>query len=155
MLDLAEYPPLFSLSLAPPTLDCTTSPSLATLTTCLSSGLLLLNKVRIDDLKFYEHKAFDRPCHPFLPLPHIHTLQLESHKLGTPFRSPSRSPRAAVINKKKTDYLLFLEQAVFLLLSQATRYLIDPSIDIHDKQVLKKELANELVSHVTGHVILQ
>ena len=76
---------------------------------------------------------------------HTHT-QLEPHKLGTPYRSPSRSPRAAVVNKKKTDYLLFLEQSVFLLLSQATRYLVDPSVDVHDKQVLKKELANELVS---------
>ena len=152
-MDLAEYPPLFSLSLAPPTLDCTTPPSLATLTTCLSSGLLLLNKVRINDSKFHGHRAFDRPLSLSHTHTHSHTLQLESHKLGTPFRSPSRSPRAAVVNKKKTDYLLFLEQAVFLLLSQATRYLIDPSVDIHDKQVLKKELANELVSHVTGHMI--
>ena len=42
---------------------------------------------------------------------------------------------------------------MFLLLSQATRYLVDPSVDVHDKQVLKKELANELVGHVTGHMI--
>ena len=33
-----------------------------------------------------------------------------------------------------------------VLLSQALCYLANPSIDTHDKQVLKKELANELVS---------
>ena len=38
-----------------------------------------------------------------------------------------------------------------VLLSQALCYLANPSIDTHDKQVLKKELANELVScnHMT------
>lgn len=33
-----------------------------------------------------------------------------------------------------------------VLLSQALCYLANPSTDTHDKQVLKKELANELVS---------
>ena len=80
--------------------------------------------------------------------------QLEPHRLGTPYRSPSRSPRAAAVNKKKGDYLLFLEQSVFLLLSEATRYLVDPSVEVHDKQVLKKELANELVSCLQGYVCM-
>ena len=43
--DLLEYPLLFSLSLAPPTVDCTTPPSFTTLTSCLSTGLTLMNKV--------------------------------------------------------------------------------------------------------------
>ena len=44
--DLSEYPILFSLSLTPPIVDCTTPPSLATLTSCLSTGLALMNKVQ-------------------------------------------------------------------------------------------------------------
>lgn len=46
-VDLAEYPPLFTLSLSPPTIQLTTPPSLATLTTCLSTGVDFLNKVRM------------------------------------------------------------------------------------------------------------
>lgn len=61
----------------------------------------------------------------------------------------SRSPDA--ILQKRTEYLCFLEQAVVVLLSQATRYLIDPAVQPHDKLQLKKELANELVriNHMT------
>ena len=39
-----------------------------------------------------------------------------------------------------------MEQVVLLLLSQAVRYLIDPTVDDHDKQLLKRELSSELVS---------
>lgn len=79
-----------------------------------------------------------------LSIPAYHLFhQLDPHKVGTPSRSPSKSPLHI---QKRTEYLCLLEQAVILLLSQSTRYLVDPSIDVHDKQVLKKELANELVS---------
>ena len=63
-------------------------------------------------------------------------------------RSPSinRSPASL---QKRAELLGFLEQAVVVLLSQATRYLIDPSVLSHDKLQLKKELANELVG--TSH----
>ena len=39
---------------------------------------------------------------------------------------------------------------MLLLLSQAVRYLIDPSVDEHDKQLLKRELSSELVSLLIG-----
>ena len=42
-----------------------------------------------------------------------------------------------------------MEQVVLLLLSQAVRYLIDPTIDDHSKQLLKRELSSELVSYST------
>ena len=67
------------------------------------------------------------------------------HPLPLPLRSPSgRSPTN--IQQTRTKYLGFLEQAVIVLLSQATRYLIDPEVSTQDKLQLKKELANELVS---------
>lgn len=57
----------------------------------------------------------------------------------------------ANIQQKRLEYLGFLEQAVMVLLCQATRYLIDPAVQSHDKLQLKKELANDLVGpcHVT------
>lgn len=115
-VDLVEYSPLFSLSLAPPTIQVTTPPSLATLTTCLSAGVDLLNK-------------------------------LDPPRVGTPSRSPTKSPsmpRSAASAQKRAEYLCFLEQVVVVLLSQATRYLVDPATPTHDKLQLKKELANEL-----------
>ena len=42
-----------------------------------------------------------------------------------------------------------MEQVVLLLLSQAVRYLIDPTVDSRDKQLLKRELSSELVSLLT------
>ena len=39
-----------------------------------------------------------------------------------------------------------MEQVVLLLLSQAVRYLIDPTVDGRDKQLLKRELSSEMVS---------
>ena len=39
---------------------------------------------------------------------------------------------------------------MLLLLSQAVRYLIDPTVDHHDKQLLKRELSSELVSLLVG-----
>ena len=39
-----------------------------------------------------------------------------------------------------------MEQVVLLLLSQAVRYLIDPTVDGCDKQLLKRELSSEMVS---------
>ena len=71
--------------------------------------------------------------------------------MGTPSKSPSRSPGQqrtplASSQRKRAEYLCLLEHAVMVLLSQALCYLANPSIDTHDKQVLKKELANELVS---------
>ena len=48
--------------------------------------------------------------------------------------------------QKRAELLGFLEQAVVVLLAQATRYLIDPAVPSHDKLQLKKELANELVN---------
>ena len=54
-------------------------------------------------------------------------------------------PRSAASTQKRAEYLCFLEQVVVVLLSQATRYLVDPATPTHDKLQLKKELANELV----------
>ena len=42
-----------------------------------------------------------------------------------------------------------MEQVVLLLLSQAVRYLIDPTVDGRDKQLLKRELSSEMVSQLT------
>ena len=79
--------------------------------------------------------------------------QLEPHRVGTPSKSPGRSPSTSSLphphsltHYKRGVYLCFLERAILLLLSQATLYLVDPSVESHDKQVLKKKLANELVS---------
>ena len=41
---------------------------------------------------------------------------------------------------------------MYVLLSQTTRYLIDPRTHMHDKLQLKKELANELVGGGDDHV---
>ena len=38
---------------------------------------------------------------------------------------------------------------MLLLLSQAVRYLIDPTVDGRDKQLLKRELSSEMVSLLT------
>lgn len=72
-------------------------------------------------------------------------------KVGTPSRSPVKSPPPASSRdlasvQKRAEVLCLLEHAIIVLLSQATRYLVDPSVDPHAKQILKKELANELVS---------
>ncbi len=77
------------------------------------------------------------------------SFQLDPHRVGTPSRSPSKSPmhpHALASAQRRAEYLYLLEQVVILLLSQSSRYLVDPSIDVHDKQVLRKELAHELVS---------
>ena len=69
--------------------------------------------------------------------------------MGTPSKSPNKSPahpRTIANAQKRSDLLCLLEHSVIMLLSQATRYLVDYSVESHDKQVLKKELANELVS---------
>lgn len=74
---------------------------------------------------------------------------MDPPRAGTPSRSPVRSPsinRSPASLQKRAELLGFLEQAVVVLLSQATRYLIDPALQSHDKLQLKKELANELVS---------
>ena len=39
---------------------------------------------------------------------------------------------------------------MLLLLSQAVRYLIDPTVDHRDKQLLKRELSSELASLLVG-----
>ncbi len=44
-MDILDYPLLFALSLAPPTVQSTIPPSLGTLTACLSAGLFLMKKV--------------------------------------------------------------------------------------------------------------
>lgn len=49
-------------------------------------------------------------------------------------------------NLIRTQLFWVMEQVVLLLLSQAVRYLIDPTIDDHSKQLLKRELSSELVS---------
>ncbi len=50
-------------------------------------------------------------------------------------------------------HVTLLEVGVTLILSQSTRYLVDPSLDSHDKQLFKKELASELVRYT--HSIVQ
>lgn len=85
-------------------------------------------------------------------------VQLEPHRAGTPSKSPGSSakspgnPRHIANAQKKLEYLFLLEQAVFLLLSQGTLYLLDPTIETQDKQVLKKYLSNALV-RLLSHVI--
>ena len=64
---------------------------------------------------------------------------------GSPTKSLSLSRSQSSV-EKRAGLVCLLEQAVFLLLSQATRFLVDPSLDDHDKQLLKKELGSELVS---------
>lgn len=79
-------------------------------------------------------------------------LQMDpGSKVGTPSKSPIKSPPPASSRdlasvQKRAEVLCLLEHAIVVLLSQATRYLVDPSVDPHAKQILKKELANELVS---------
>lgn len=51
-------------------------------------------------------------------------------------------------HQRRCEILFLLEQAVVLLMSQSLRYLLDGSVDPHDKQVLRKELAGELVGIV-------
>ena len=73
------------------------------------------------------------------------------YKGGTPSKSPIKSPpptgsRDVATIQKRAEVLCLLEHATIVLLSQSTRYLVDPAIDPHAKQILKKELANELVS---------
>ena len=77
------------------------------------------------------------------------------YKGGTPSKSPIKSPikspppsnsRDPASVQKRAEVLCLLEHATIILLSQATRYLVDSSVDPHSKQILKKELANELVS---------
>ena len=43
---------------------------------------------------------------------------------------------------------------MLLLLSQAVRYLIDPTVDEHDKQLLKRELSSELVSWLINFIVI-
>ncbi|KAL5487078.1 hypothetical protein EMCRGX_G019637 [Ephydatia muelleri] len=126
-VDLAEYPPLYALTFIPPSVDYATPSSLATLTVCLSTGLAMIK--------------MDPGC-----------------KVGTPSRSPVKSPPPASSRdlasvQKRAEVLCLLEHAIIVLLSQATRYLVDPSVDPHAKQILKKELANEL-EHFCQELIL-
>ena len=99
-------------------------------------------------------------------------MQLDSRRLSTtPSKSPGRlattSPQkspvtpatphpsggegpggASSAHQQRCEVLYMLEQIVVLLMSQSLRYLLDGSIDPHDKQLLKKQLAAEMVGNV-------
>ena len=130
---------MFQPSLAPPTLDQTTPPTLGTLTTCLSVGLELLKVLCPSPVP-------SSGCTPSL----CHSLQLEP-RVGTPSKSPSKSSpsrqRLAVPGgQRRGEILCLLEHAVVLCVGQALCLLSDPALSSHDQQLLRKELANEMVS---------
>ncbi len=72
---------------------------------------------------------------------------ITAHPPQTDISSPTKSlsHASSVSGRRKARLVLLLEVGVSLTLSQGTRYLVDPSLDNHDKQLLKKELASELV----------
>lgn len=66
-------------------------------------------------------------------------------------RSPVRSPVKTVSEILPRHLLMFaVENAVILALSQASRYLKDPTVDLRVKQLLKRELGSELDNFLGG-----
>lgn len=55
-------------------------------------------------------------------------------------------------HQRRCKILFLLEKTVALLISQSLRYLLDASVSPHDKQVLKKQLASELVRKGLGSI---
>ncbi|XP_048580591.1 nucleoporin NUP188 isoform X2 [Nematostella vectensis] len=66
-------------------------------------------------------------------------------------RSPAKSPVKTLSETLPKNLLMFaMETALVLALSQATRYLRDPSVDPRVKQLLKRELGSELSTFLGG-----
>ena len=68
--------------------------------------------------------------------------------------SPVKSPTSASTPIRRAWVMFVLENALYLIMSQAVRYLREPAMSSRDKQLLKRELSAELVSIETcfsGH----
>ena len=63
-----------------------------------------------------------------------------------PYMAITQNNNYLIWQLHRVQLFWLMEQVVLLLLSQAVRYLIDPTVDGRDKQLLKRELSSEMVS---------
>ena len=59
--------------------------------------------------------------------------------------SPVKSPMHADMPIRRSVVMFVLENALYLIMSQAMRYLREPAMSPREKQLLKRELSAELV----------
>ena len=60
--------------------------------------------------------------------------------------SPIKSPLPSDMPIRRYSVMFVLENALYLIMSQAVRYLREPAMSSREKQLLKRELSAELVS---------
>ncbi|KAK7095521.1 nucleoporin NUP188-like [Littorina saxatilis] len=122
-MDMCEYEPLIDLGFSTPSVDQESPLTFGSLVSCVTACLRRLQK---------EHKS---------PSP---------HRVSSPHRKSPRPPVSTEPQIPKALLQFVMENCLTLAMTQACRYLREPSLPPRDKQFLKRELSTELNSFLTS-----
>ncbi|XP_076436935.1 nucleoporin NUP188-like [Babylonia areolata] len=122
-MDMYEFEPLVDLGFSTPTVDQESPLTFGSLISCVTACLRRLHK---------EHKS---------PSP---------HRVQSPHRKSPRPPTSTEPQVPKALLHYVMENCLTLAMSQACRYLREPSLPPRDKHFLKRELGTELNSFLSS-----